>query len=276
MISISIVTYDNSLSDVEACIREFIHSDLISEVVICENTEIPVLSASGLNKLSSKINFISNPSNTGYGAGHNFAYSLVKSSGLYHVVMNLDVQVNPSTFKSLLDFMEHTPDVLQVMPKVLNKDDSIQRLCKMLPSPINLIVRRFIKNKALLDKIDNKYTLYDYKYDFILDCPYLSGCFMFLRKDAFEKVSGFDENFFMYPEDIDLTRRLHEIGRTVCYPFVSIVHEHAQASYNSRKMLYVHVKGIIKYFNKWGWFVDKKRTKFNKNVSSRLKIKGLK
>lgn len=270
LISISIVTYNSSLVQVDSCLNRFIHNDFIGEVVICENTESPILNGSDLHKISNKIKYVSNPENTGYGAGHNLAYSNVTGNNKYHVVMNLDVEADGNVFSELISFMDKEPLVVQAMPKVLNEDGSIQRLCKMLPTPVNLIGRRFIRNKGLAGKIDKSYTLNNYDYDRILDCPYMSGCFMFLRRESFERIFGFDEQFFMYPEDIDLTRRLHDIGRTVCYPFVSIVHEHGQASYKSKKMLFIHIKGIVKYFNKWGWFFDKKRQLANIALKNRL------
>lgn len=270
MISVSIVTYNNSLDDVLSCISRFVDCDLISEVVICENSEVPNLSSEDLLCFNKKLKYVSNHENTGYGAGHNLAYSSLIHDGKYHVVMNLDVEVSKNVFESIYFYMEDNADVLQAMPKVLNVDGTIQRLCKKLPTPLNLIGRRFIKGKGFSDKIDRDYTLSDYDYNEVLDCPYLSGCFMFLRREAFENVGGFDERFFMYPEDIDLTRRLHDIGRTVCYPFVSVIHEHGQASYKSRKMLIIHIKGIIKYFNKWGWVYDKKRRLYNRELVSKL------
>jgi GT2 family glycosyltransferase len=75
----------------------------------------------------------------------------------------------------------------------------------------------------------------------------------------------------MYPEDIDLTRRMHTKYRTVFYPEVSIMHHHAKSSYISLKMLYIHLWNIIKYFNKWGWIFDKEREKINQNILSNLK-----
>jgi hypothetical protein len=71
----------------------------------------------------------------------------------------------------------------------------------------------------------------------------------------------------MYPEDIDLTRRIHQKFRTVFYPEVSIVHHHAQSSYVNFKMLILHTWNMIKYFNKWGWFFDKERREVNKKLT---------
>ena len=50
-----------------------------------------------------------------------------------------------------------------------------------------------------------------------MDVPYLSGCFMLFRVAALRRVGLFDERFFMYPEDIDLTRRIHAEFRTVFF-----------------------------------------------------------
>ena len=103
-------------------------------------------------------------------------------------------------------------------------------------------------------------------YNKIMDVPYLSGCFMFFRVSALREIGLFDERFFMYPEDIDITRRMHERFRTVFYPEVSVIHNHARQSYVSFKMLKVHIVNIIKYFNKWGWFFDKERKRINNEI----------
>jgi GT2 family glycosyltransferase len=101
-----------------------------------------------------------------------------------------------------------------------------------------------------------------------MEVPYLSGCFMFLRVAALKKVGLFDERFFMYPEDIDLTRRMYKEFKTVFYPEVEITHQHARESYKSLKLFYIHIVNMIRYFNKWGWFFDKERRIVNQRVIS--------
>ena len=96
---------------------------------------------------------------------------------------------------------------------------------------------------------------------------------MFFRVSSLCEVGLFDERFFMYPEDIDMTRRMHAKYKTIFYPFVSIIHAHAAASRVNKKMLRIHILNMIKYFNKWGWFFDKERRRVNKECLFRLKIK---
>jgi GT2 family glycosyltransferase len=109
-----------------------------------------------------------------------------------------------------------------------------------------------------------RYEMHASGYDKQMNVPYLSGCFMLLRTQAAAEVGLFDERYFMYPEDMDLTRRIHRRYQTIYYPEVSIVHEHSKASYKSLKMFGIHAINMCRYFNKWGWFVDAERERFNR------------
>ena len=89
---------------------------------------------------------------------------------------------------------------------------------------------------------------------------------MFLRTEVLKQVGLFDENIFMYLEDIDLNRRIHSKYKTIYYPDAIVIHEHQKESYKNRKLLKAHIKSAIYYFNKYGWFFDKERTSINKNI----------
>ena len=104
-----------------------------------------------------------------------------------------------------------------------------------------------------------------------MEVPSLSGCFMFMRVDVLKEVGGFDERFFMYAEDLDLCRRIGEVSKTMYYPGVSIYHAYGKGSYKNRKLLKYHICSIVKYFNKLGWILDRKRTQINKACLERLK-----
>ena len=268
MISASIVIYNTDVQLLEKAMLSYLHSAPNSKLFIVDNSE---------NKLKSKllnlpqVTYIFNNSNLGYGAAHNVAINNVINESKYHIVINPDIVVGRDTIKKLYDFMEENPDVGSVMPKVLYPDGSLQYLCKLLPTPIDLFFRRFIPFKTYLDKRDYIYELRFTGYTKIMEVPYLSGCFMFLRISALQKVGLFDERFFMYPEDIDLTRRIHKKYRTIFFPEASIVHDHAKESFRSFKMLRIHIWNILKYFNKWGWFFDQERSKINKKILCKLK-----
>jgi GT2 family glycosyltransferase len=115
-----------------------------------------------------------------------------------------------------------------------------------------------------------KFELHHLDYDKAFQAPYIHGCFMLLRTEALKRVGLFDERFFMYPEDIDLTRRIYSHYKTMYNPAVEIVHEHEKGSYKSFRLLGIHLVNMVKYFNKWGWFFDKERSIINKRTLEQL------
>jgi hypothetical protein len=167
--------------------------------------------------------------------------------------------------------MDAHADVGHLMPRVLYPNGEIQYLCKLLPYPTDLFIRRFLP-ESWSKKRMQIFEMRNTEYSEIMDVPYLSGCFMLLRTEAIKKVGIFDERFFMYPEDIDLTRRIGQHFRTIFYPEVSVTHHHARSSYINFRMLFIHSWNLIKYFNKWGWIFDKERKKINQQLIKHLSL----
>ena len=165
----------------------------------------------------------------------------------------------------LLNYLQENPDVGMVMPKTFYPDGDLQYTCRMLPTPFDLFAKRFLP-ASLTKKRMERYLLAPHNHDIAINCPYLLGSFLLFRNDALRQCGVFDECFFMYPEDIDITRRIHEHWRTMYWPGVSIIHEHAAASRKSFRMLRIHLVNMIKYFNKWGWLCDKKRRLYNRRL----------
>ena len=167
--------------------------------------------------------------------------------------------------------MEQNLDIGLTMPKVLYPDGRLQPVCKLLPSPKTLIIRRFLNfQRSRLEKENFKYELHLSGYNKIIDAPFLSGCFMFIRTQALQTVGLFDERFFLYTEDTDLSRRIHKYYRTVFFPEVAIYHYHQRGSYKDISLLWRNIRSAIKYFNKWGWVSDKERDDFNERTLMQL------
>jgi hypothetical protein len=224
-------------------------------------------------EISDSIVYIFNNRNLGYGKAHNIAVRKTIEDGIkYHLVLNPDVCFEPRVIENIYEFMEKNPDVGILMPKILYPDGSIQYLCKLLPAPVDVISRRFVPIKKSVEKRNEAYELRFTKYDKIMEVPYLSGCFMFIRTAVFEKAGLFDERFFLYFEDVDLSRRIHRYYRTVYYPEVFIYHGFEKGSYKNFKLLKHHIVSAIRYFNKWGWFFDKEKERINKETLEKISL----
>jgi GT2 family glycosyltransferase len=271
-INVSIVLFKNDKDLVKKAIYSCVKSFLINKVYLIDNSSTDTLSC--LASLDIRIEYIFNNANLGFGKAHNIALKRsIEENIPYHLVLNPDVYFEKGVLEELYNFMEANKDIGLVMPKVLYPDGNIQYLCKLLPTPLDLFGRRFLNFgpfKKIVEKRNEVYELRFTGYDKIMEVPYLSGCFMFIRTEVLKKVGLFDERFFMYLEDTDLSRRIHRVAKTVYYPYVYIYHEYGKGSYKSLKLLYYHIKSAIKYFNKYGWFFNKEREEINKRILKKL------
>lgn len=212
-----------------------------------------------------QLEYIFTGQNLGYGKGHNIALKAVLNWSKYHLVLNPDILFEPEDLEKMIDFMESSTNIGLLMPKILYANGNLQYLCKLLPTPFDLIMRRFIP-KILHPVFQKRLEAYELKYknfDEIMEIPNLSGCFMLLRCDALKTVGLFDEKFFMYLEDTDLSRRINSQYQTIYYPEVSIIHHYEKGSYKNYKLLLYHIRSAFYYFSKWGWLSDSSRNTIN-------------
>lgn len=261
MLSCSIVCYKTSRSTLQKALASILNANLPLKVYLVDNSPSDITGAWFKDE---RIEYIYNGANIGFGPAHNLAMRKSLNASKYHLILNPDIYFYPGTIENIYEFMEKNTDIGLLMPKVLYPDGSIQYLCKLLPTPADLLLRKLVPFKALLRKRNYNFELRFSGYDKIMDVPFLSGCFMFLRADVLKMVGLFDERIFMYVEDVDLCRRIHRISRVVFYPGVSVFHEYASGSPKSHLLRFYGIASSIKYFNKWGWFLDRERTSINR------------
>lgn len=260
MLNISIVLYRPNWKQVADLTIIMLQSKYVNRIYWIDNSSVKT---QDLPICSDKVEYIFNDKNLGYGAGHNIAIrESIYDNIPFHLVINPDILLNAQDIDTMYQFILQNSEIGCLMPKVLYPNGELQYLCKLLPTPMDVFGRRFLP-KRWIRKRNEKYEMRSSGYDEMMNVPYLSGCFMLLRTQAVQKVRLFDERFFMYPEDMDLTRRIHRDYLTVYFPYATIIHDHAQASYKSLKMLWVHIVNMCRYFNKWGWFRDAERKIFN-------------
>ena len=266
MFSVSLVTYRNQFADIKDLINSVLESSC-SCFYIVDNANDPVLAKEISALQNDRIKYVPMSENRGFGSGHNAAIKKSMSEGCdYHMIVNPDIKFDPGTLEKIEMFMESDKEIGLVMPKTLFPDGSLQRNCKLVPAPADLIFKRFFPEFLVRFRM-KRFMMCDYDHDAVLDVPYLCGCFMAFRCSVLNKTGIFDERFFMYPEDIDITRRIFSAGwRTVYYPGAEVIHEHNRESGKNMRMLWIHIVNMIRYFNKWGWIFDPERKKINKRI----------
>ena len=194
------------------------------------------------------------PVNRGFGPGHNVVIRELDSD--YHLVLNPDVELQPDSLQAGLAVLQACNDIALISPWAAGGSGEQEFLCKGYPSVLVLLLRGFAPqavNRLFRRRLD-AYELRDRcSGDAQAEVPIASGCFMLTRTAVLRAVGGFNEQFFLYFEDFDLSLRLKNKGRLVFDPSVRIVHHGGYAATKGwRHLRYFAVSGI-RFFNHHGW-----------------------
>jgi GT2 family glycosyltransferase len=244
-------------------------SSVLDKLYIIDNSRVSLLDNYPFH---SKIVYLHNPSNPGFGTSHNIA--LMKSyveEYTYHFVINPDIHVSPLVISGMVSRMETDETIGMMMPRIEFPDGRMQYLPKLLPTPFDLLGRKLKRPKFIYDKLINKYELRFVDENLTYSCPILSGCFTLIRLSTVKEIGYYDESYFMYFEDWDLSRRIHRVFKTLYVPDYVVFHEYQSGANKSFKLFLVFLKSLIIYFNKWGWFFDKERNTLNNITLNQFK-----
>ncbi|MFZ4796504.1 MAG: glycosyltransferase [Bacteroidia bacterium] len=271
-LSISLVIYNSSINSLLPLINSIKTITVPVKLVVSDNSE-----KDDLKDFFEKHNahYIFNNANLGYGKAHNIAIKYGNKIAPYHLVINPDVSFNENCIELCLKYLETNKNIGLLIPKTFYPNGQTQIVCNLLPSPFDLILRRFVPSffNHLFKKSADNYELKNKDLNLPMYVNNIHGCFLLMPHKVLEKVGLFDEKFFMYLEDTDLSRRISNEFDAIYYPYASIIHSFEKGSYKNKKLLVYHIQSAIYYFTKWGWFFDKNRNNKNNFVLNQLQTK---
>lgn len=238
MLSVSVVVHKTPPEKLRRALNSLLNSP-VDIIYVVDNSPSETLKT--VSEIDPRIQYLHVPNN-GYGAANNIAIKkAMEQDSDYHLVMNPDVWWNEESLSSLLKALEEDPSIGLIAPQILNPDGSIQYSCRELPGPLSLIKNRLFpsrKTEHLQPPVNQSF--------------YLLGAFLLFRIEALRDIGLFDERFFLYPEDIDISRRMQKKWKVVYDPRVNVFHEHNRASAKSLRMFMIHVVNMVRYYRKWG------------------------
>ncbi len=171
------------------------------------------------------VKIIANQDNVGFGRAVNQAAAHAK--GDYYLILNPDTVVQENTVSTLTQYIQDHEEVGMIGPKILNSDGTLQPACKRSFPTLRVAIPKLLGLDKLFPKSKwaGKYNLTYLDPDQINSVDAISGSCMFLSKDLFHELGGFDEQFFMFGEDLDLCFRIWQTGKEVHYvPTTQIIH----------------------------------------------------
>ncbi|WP_312266701.1 glycosyltransferase family 2 protein [Neisseria sp.] len=259
----SIVLYQHHFEDTQPTLTSLLASPLTSKIILVDNG-----GCSWATKLNNpRIAYLATPRNGGFGYGHNLAIRRYAPECDLFLICNPDISFDVSEYEALITEAQQRPEGLLV-PKIVYPDGSEQYGRRLLPTPLDLFARRFLP--LLAERLDRRFMLLDYDICEPSFIPFLSGSFMLFKSPVLLALGGFDERYFMYLEDIDLSRRCAERFGNCYLPDIHVIHAHQQASYRNPKLRNIHIQSAIHYFNKWGWLFDGGRRRLNRQCLTGL------
>jgi GT2 family glycosyltransferase len=192
--------------------------------------------------------------NLGFGSANNLA--LQNASTDYVLVLNPDVVLAEDAISNALMYLNANTNCGMVAPVATSPDGTPLYLVKDTPRILTLLARGFGQKwlKRLMNKRLYQYDQLHIPYDAAQEnCRIVSGCCMFMRGELFQRVGGFDESFFLYFEDFDLSARLANHARIDRVPNVRIVHAGGNAARKGSRHIWLFLRSALRFFNKHGW-----------------------
>jgi N-acetylglucosaminyl-diphospho-decaprenol L-rhamnosyltransferase len=196
------------------------------------NEELPFLIAA----FPFPITVIRNPTPQGFGANHNQAF--IKASGQFFCVMNPDIRLNEDPFPALLACLQN-PVAGVASPLVLNDSGILEDCARRFPTPFRILCKAFGRCKGIDYVVKDEPIFPDW----------VGGMFMVFPYEKYKRLSGFDERFFLYYEDVDLCARLRLQGdEVVLCPNAKVIHNAHRKSHQNFKYWKWHLTSMMRFF----------------------------
>lgn len=195
-----------------------------------------------------RLEIIKTGENIGFGKGHNKIIDIIDSD--FHAVVNPDIIISDDVVTKMAEYLDEHKDINLLSPRICFPDGRNQILGKRNPKLKYLIASRF-RNENKPSKLLREYTMMEKDWNMPFDIENATGCFMLFRTSAFKELKGFDERYFMYFEDCDITREINKTSRAVFFPYAIVYHVWGRDSKRDFNLMKIHISSMFKYFIKW-------------------------
>jgi GT2 family glycosyltransferase len=198
------------------------------EIILVDNASADG-TAQHIRKNYPGIKLVANNKNRGFAAAVNQGTDV--STSEYILLINADCEVYEHSIDRLIEYLDKNPKVAVAGPRILNSDGTIQYSCRTFPSFKDAAIHTLLAHIYPNNPVTRKYKLMDVNRDQPFKVDWVSGSCMMIRAKALEDTGTFDENYFMYVEDIDLCYRIWQKDWEVHYmPHSEVLHHIAGSS----------------------------------------------
>ncbi len=244
-LSVIIVNY-NVRYFLELCLQSVQKAleEIDAEIIVVDNNSSDDSCKMILENFSEVI-LIKNPKNVGFSKANNQGVS--KAKGQYVLILNPDTVVAKDTFKKVLKFAKSRQNFGALGVKLVDgKGCFLPESKRGIPTPMV----SFYKLIGISSKKTGKYYANHLKEDETGIVDVLVGAFMFMRRKVYNEVKGFDERYFMYGEDIDLSYKILNKGyQNYYFADTQVIHFKGESTINDVKQLHHFHKAMEIFYD---------------------------
>lgn len=246
-LSVIIISY-NTKEITENCLKSIFASLQVAtipyEIIIIDNasTDGSIEMLRKLKENHSNLSLIENKNNVGFARANNQAVKYAK--GEYLLFLNSDIIVLDKAIEKLFNYFKANEGKVNFLGgKLLNKDGSSQASCGPFYSLPIVFTALFLRGDYWGATRSSP--------NAIKEVDWISGACILTKKESFEKISGFDENIFMYMDEIDLLYRAKRQGfKVFFYPEARFIHLGSASSGNRTYPILQVYKGLLYFYKK--------------------------
>lgn len=249
-LTIVVINY-NAKDFLEHCLSSIFRNSPISDlkVIVVDNNSSDG-SVQMVKEKFPQVELSDNEQNLGYARAANYALRRIYTK--YTLLLNSDTEIFPTSLERLLEFAESKSEAAAIGPMLTNPDGTLQYSCRRFPSFWVGTMHALLSPILPSNPFTKSYQLetWDHKEEHEVD--WVSGAAMLFRTEAVREVSFFDEDYFMYAEDMDICWRLRQAGWRIYYlPSAKVLHHIGQSSrLESPRMVIEHHKSIYHFNSK--------------------------
>lgn len=248
-LSIIILSY-NTKDITDECLRRLQKAGNEAQIIVLDNASSDG-SVEMIKQKYPEVELIESRENTGYSRGNNIALKKAKHEII--LLLNSDVFVEEDTLQKALECFKN-PECDVIGTKLVFENGNFQPSAGNLPNPFN--VPLWILGLSLIpgiDHINSYHPKYKSFFNHMRKVGWVTGAFFMMRRKVYEKVGGFDENLFMYSEEVEFCKRIKDAGYKICYvPTIKVTHLHgASSNFDTSPAFIQELKGLKYFFKKY-------------------------
>lgn len=243
-VSAVVVNY-NARDHLLACVAS-LRAEGVDDVVVVDNDSSDG-SRQALQAADPSARIVATGANLGYGTAANRGAAV--AAGRRLLVCNSDLVVEPGAVKSLAAVLDARPGVGIVGPRIENADGTLYPSPRTFPAIGDALGHAFLGLVAPRNRFTRRYRMLDWDHARDRSVDWVSGSCFLVEREAWDAVSGFDEGYFMYVEDVDLCWRVHRAGWDVAFgPEARVVHvQGVSTDLAPYRMIVEHHRSLLRF-----------------------------